>query len=128
MLPDYVLAVTGGRKRIDAEPVLRVLDEHVRAAAYDSLLVVQGGCPTGVDYQVREWAQARGVPCVSMLAAWKCFGPAAGPRRNRWMMELLQPDLLIAFPGGAGTEDCITKAQDAFVRIQRYDAAGTLVE
>lgn len=49
-------------------------------------------------------------------ANWEAFGAAAGPVRNRWMLDL-EPDLVIAFPGGKGTKNMIEQAKKRGVPV-----------
>jgi predicted Rossmann-fold nucleotide-binding protein len=41
------------------------------------------------------------------------MGLAAGPIRNQQMIDEGKPDLVIAFPGGAGTHDMMARATKA---------------
>ena len=107
--------VTGGRHATD----------HVAAHAIDFALselspelVIQGGAG-GVDAIARVWASAVGVPCLTIDAAWGKFGKSAGPIRNKWMLKYGKPDLVVAFPGGRGTESMVRLAEDAGVEVIR---------
>lgn len=42
----------------------------------------------------------------------------------RWMLEFGRPDLVVAFPGGRGTEDMVTKAERAGIRVLRVEDDG----
>ena len=46
-------------------------------------------------------------------ADWKQYGRGAGPIRNREMLQYSEPDIVVAFPGGAGTADMIRAARTA---------------
>jgi predicted Rossmann-fold nucleotide-binding protein len=50
-------------------------------------------------------------------APWKSQGRAAGPRRNLTMFEASHPDLVVAFPGGAGTANMIEIAREAGTKV-----------
>jgi hypothetical protein len=50
-------------------------------------------------------------------AQWDRYGEAAGPIRNAWMLEFGKPDLVVAFPGGRGTADMISKARKAGIEV-----------
>jgi hypothetical protein len=60
---------------------------------------------------------------VVHLPDWDRQGKAAGPIRNRQM--LAQADVLIAFPGGKGTDDCIRAARELNRPVWRVIDAGT---
>lgn len=44
---------------------------------------------------------------------------AAGPIRNQHMLDIGKPDVVLAFPGGRGTEDMIRRAEKAGVPVKR---------
>ena len=44
-------------------------------------------------------------------ADWKKYGKSAGPLRNQRMIDEGKPDLVVAFPGGVGTADMISRAK-----------------
>lgn len=51
------------------------------------------------------------------------LGRAAGPMRNKQMLEEGKPDLVVAFPGGAGTENMVKQAKAAGIRVLRIETA-----
>lgn len=99
------VGITGGRDyRVtneDHEKLVRLL-EKLGAEA-----IIVGDCPTGVDAWVWQWAQDC-MPCYKEEAEWDRFGKAAGPVRNRSIVD--QVGALIAFPGNDGTADCVKYA------------------
>lgn len=99
-----------------------VLDAMVARLGVEA--IVQGAA-TGADYQAWAWAEARRFPCGSFAADWKPDGVtldrAAGPKRNQRMLEESNPMAVIAFPGGDGTLDMVTRAEAAGVRVIRID-------
>ena len=44
-------------------------------------------------------------------------GKGAGPIRNQRMLDAGQPDLVVAFEGGRGTADMITRTKRAGIEI-----------
>lgn len=69
---------------------------------YQFDLVVTGG-QTGVDTVAKEWADCHSIENKSFYADWQQYGRAAGPIRNKKMLDEMTPELVIAFPGGLGT-------------------------
>lgn len=115
-----VVAVTGGR---DFQPTR----EHLRRfwQLFDEVHgseLHHGDCG-GVDKQVAlNAANTRpGLRVVAHPADWRPDGPSgrldrsAGPKRNERMMALCT--VLIAFPGGRGTNSCLRIARRAGRRI-----------
>ena len=102
----FKLLVCGGRDYTDKEAVWNLLD---RAHAKFNITHLIHGDAKGVDRLAGEWANARGVQEVSCPANWARFKNAAGPIRNQYMAEL-DPNALIAFPGGKGTKNMVEQA------------------
>ena len=65
-------------------------------------LVVTGG-QTGIDTVAKEWADCHSIENKSYYADWQQYGKAAGPIRNKKMLDEMTPELVLAFPGGLGT-------------------------
>lgn len=82
------------------------------------LVLVHGACPTGVDAVVNWWGETcYDVTVRKFPADWKTYGKAAGPRRNQQMIDETNPKLVVAFPGGRGTTDMITRARQAGIPV-----------
>lgn len=79
------------------------------------LVVVHGDAP-GADRYAAQWARLHDVPVEAFPADWSRFGRAAGPLRNAAIL-VSGIDLVIAFPGGAGTADMCKRAQVAGVSV-----------
>lgn len=107
--------VCGGRDFRDKAAVFRELD--ALQARYGRLTVIQGGA-AGADALAREWAYAQpSVHLVNEPADWKRHGRAAGPIRNKLMLDVHRPEIVLAFPGGRGTADMQKQAERAGVRV-----------
>lgn len=105
------VVVTGGRDYADSATVYATLD------AIKPTIIAQGDA-AGADGLARAWANERGVPCVGYPADWS-RGRKAGPLRNAMMLRNFQPDLVVAFPGGTGTADCVRRAGRMHIPVQR---------
>lgn len=103
--------VCGGRDYSDSSKFEFVMNRP----EYELIIT---GDASGADTLARLWAFKAGVPVCIWPALWSSEGPAAGPLRNGRMLEYMQPDLVIAFPGGRGTADMIRQAWDAGVDVQ----------
>jgi hypothetical protein len=119
------ILVCGGRDFVDVPLLWRVLDRLDEDSGPQGVrLVIEGasddvtGPYKGADYWAHQWALARGKPTIRQHADWKQYGKAAGPRRNGVMLKEHKPAWLVAFPGGRGTSDMITKAQAAGIHVQ----------
>ena len=115
--------VCGGRyydRGLNQKRLWEVLDEEHARDPIGTL--VHGGCSSGADQMADVWATQRGVDLIVYPANWKAYGNSAGPRRNSRMLAHSKPDLVVAFPGGNGTEDMVRKVVSAGVQIRRVTA------
>ena len=105
------ICVTGGRFYDDAAYVNAVL------SLIWPFKLGQGGAP-GADKLCERWTEMRD-PCAvtTYPAEWKARGRAAGPLRNRFMLDDFQPHALLAFPGGRGTADCVAAAHERGIPV-----------
>lgn len=101
--------VAGGRDFDDYELVKMILDSRK-----EKITEVVSGCAPGADTLGEKWAEDNGIPVKRFPATWQ---PArlkgktdysAGKKRNEEMA--VYADALVAFPGGRGTKDMITRA------------------
>lgn len=79
-------------------------------------MLIEGGA-TGADRLAREWADMNGVQVLTFPAEWNIHGKSAGPIRNKKMLEEGRPDMVVAFPGGRGTQNMINQAHEFGVKV-----------
>ena len=101
------VVITGGRHFKDKKMMFSVLDKIHETNPIVRL--AHGGC-TGADNLAREWALEKGITSVSYPADWH-IGKKAGPMRNAFMLQKEQPEYVVAFPGGRGTQNAIQFAE-----------------
>jgi len=106
--------VCGGREFFDRELLHKILVDFIDEKDFN---IISGGA-TGADTLAVKWAQAHNVPFKVFPADWKSDGRAAGPIRNKRMLEEGSPDIVIAFPGGKGTQNMIRQARNARVKVR----------
>ena len=104
------VVVTGGRGYADKKRLHAVLDKI-------TITVLAQGGASGADALAAAYTLQRGLPCTTFKADWKQHGKAAGPIRNREMLTTFAPDIVVAFPGGAGTQNCITIAKSLGIPV-----------
>jgi len=108
--------VCGGRDFSDQRAVDVALDDlHDNKGI---TRIIEGGA-SGADRFAYEWAAINCVPIEHFVADWKRNGRAAGPIRNKQMLDDGKPDLVMAFPGGRGTADMVRRAEAANVPVLR---------
>lgn len=115
------IIVCGGRDFTQREYAFRVLDELLPIVSH----IHEGGA-AGADNLARMWAVARGIKWTAHHAPWETHGKRAGIIRNVEMLRSLlatqRPDdahscLVVAFPGGRGTEHMTMIARRAGVQV-----------
>lgn len=77
------------------------------------------GCARGADEGAMRWGLAEQIEVLGFPANWKLHGRRAGPIRNQQMIEFGRPDVVIAFPGGRGTENMVRLAMAASIPVIR---------
>lgn len=115
-----VVLVTGGRDYSAAGPLREFLD---RLDPQPSLLI-EGGA-RGADTLARLWAESKGIQVATMKANWGAYKRAAGFIRNAAMVRMAKgladagwDVVVVAFPGGAGTKNCIEQSSKAGLRMR----------
>lgn len=91
-------------------------------ACFPAGCVVITGAAPGVDRLAGDVAAELGLRVETYEADWALYGPAAGPIRNRVMLDS-GVDLVLAFWDGvsAGTEDCIRQARKRGIAVRVVD-------
>jgi hypothetical protein len=80
------------------------------------IVIIEGGAD-GADRAASDWAICNYAKSETYDADWNRYGNAAGPIRNRRMLEEGRPNMVVAFPGSAGTANMISLAQRAGVPV-----------
>ncbi len=83
--------------------------------------VVIHGDANGADSLADQWAVVNWVKVERYPANWKKYGKIAGPIRNNQMLVEGKPDLVIAFPGGRGTDNMCQLAERTGVEVRRIE-------
>lgn len=125
------ILVCGGRNYHNQQKVFEVLDqyclnnglciEHEDGNWLPANVIIIHGDANGADQLADQWAVVNWVPIEVYPADWEHQGKKAGILRNIDMLELGQPDLVIAFPGGVGTQHMKTIARKKGVRVWEID-------
>lgn len=82
-------------------------------------ITVLHGKAQGVDTAADFWAVHNFLPIKEYPANWDAHGKQAGPIRNKQMLDKENPDIIIAFPGGKGTENMVTQARKRGFTVRR---------
>lgn len=110
------VCVCGGRQYNDRQFVNNTLDELHRTK---TIRIVMHGDAAGADHLAHDWAFNNDIPVMIFRANWAKYGKSAGPLRNGQMTKVGKPNIVIAFPGGRGTENMIKTAEQFCIDVQR---------
>lgn len=112
------IVVCGGRNFSDRDFVYRVLAILFIRHRFSTL--IHGGA-RGADGLAGEWGESmcESVHVVRMPADWKKHGKGAGSIRNAAMLAQ-NPDAVIAFPGGPGTQNCCRQAEALGIPVLHF--------
>lgn len=124
------ILICGGRNFHDRGFLYGYLD--FKSGSFKKTATIIQGCASGADSLAREWAINRGFKNEDYPANWddlehpkaiikvnkwgKKYNYNAGFIRNQEMLDS-KPDLVIAFPGGGGTQQMVKIANEAFVPV-----------
>jgi hypothetical protein len=88
------------------------------------IVIIEGGA-TGADQAAATFAHVNYCQHEQYPADWKKYGRGAGYIRNKQMLEEGKPDLVVAFPGGRGTDLMVELATRAGVKVLQMGTKGS---
>ena len=129
------ILVCGGRNYNDKNVVFKTLDQACKEFSINykpndnwlpSDITIVHGAAAGADSLADQWAVVNWCGNKPYPADWKKYGRAAGYIRNKKMLDEEHPDLVIAFPGGRGTDMMVGLAKGEKVPIWKIDLEGNI--
>jgi len=109
-----IVLVTGGR---DFNDLAATFDAIATLHTTIEIECIVHGDAKGADTLADQVAEKIGIDRIAFPANWTKHGKAAGPIRNRHMLDRIGVDLVLAFPGGNGTADMIKQAQHRGIEV-----------
>jgi hypothetical protein len=106
--------VTGSRYWLSGE----IIREDLKLL--DPTYVIQGGA-SGADTFAHQWAKRNGRISVTYFADWTMQGNAAGPIRNKRMVEESKPDIVLAYGTGRGTMHTVSVAKGLGIEVRHVE-------
>jgi hypothetical protein len=120
---DRIVVITGSRDWTDYARI------HSALRSAGECTVVHGGC-RGADLLADRAARSLGYCVIGKGADWNAHGRAAGPIRNREMLDM-NPDMVIYFhddlAASKGTRDCVAQARRRGLGIYTTSPSGELI-
>ena len=111
--PNDRVLVCGGTKFNKKHVLYRVLDvidpKHIISGAAD-----------GADTLAEQYAIYHRIPRSIYPAQWNTYGKAAGPIRNKQMLDDGKPTMVVGFGGDKGTKDMLKRSKKAGLPVMRY--------
>lgn len=101
--------ICGGRDFADQAMFDGAMGDLIRLKGCPDRIV--HGAAKGADSMAAAWSERMAIECFPIPADWKAFGKAAGVMRNQAMIDYHRPELVVAFPGGKGTDDMVARAR-----------------
>lgn len=111
------LLVCGGRDYRKRDTVFATLDAIHAKRGIGAIIE---GASTGADALAGEWAMRKGIQLCECYANFEVLGKRAGPQRNAFMATL-PIDGAVAFGGGRGTADMITRLKRRGIKVMEVD-------
>lgn len=108
------LLVCGGRTFDDINFLTKIL--FIVHEKYKIDAIIEGEA-AGADTLAKLWSEEVIGPAEGYPADWRKHGKRAGPVRNKQMLVEGQPDAVLAFPGGRGTDDMINQSRGAHLPV-----------
>lgn len=102
------ILVCGGRSYSNSDYMDKALTLLYSSLGFDT--VIEGGA-RGADHLASSWVIYHSnqwlLTHIREEAQWGVYGNAAGPIRNRKMLDDHHPNFIAAFPGGPGTANMV---------------------
>lgn len=131
--------VCGGRDYNNYGRVEQVLDGIHKGTSGPITCIIEGGAK-GADMSGTMWSCKRGIiEHEKHIALWddmtvegavpkhrangRLYNVVAGFQRNQRMIDEGKPNLVVAFPGGKGTADMVSRARAARIPVLEIDNA-----
>ena len=113
------ITVGGCRDFSDSEYIFKCLDEYIKELCDEEIIIISGHC-SGVDAIAEKYAEIKGFKTMIFPAEWDKYGRAAGPARNKKMVEA--SDIVIAFwdEKSKGTKSLINLAKKSGKALKIY--------
>jgi len=112
--------VTGDRQGYSLDKITEVLKQLWE----DGYRILSHGGARGVDFQAGAVAHSIGYEIRVYKAEWGKYGKAAGPHRNKHMLVMEMPDLVVGFHAllseSRGTADCLRQARKMHINSVLY--------
>lgn len=123
-IPDSVRVLVTGSRRAVASARMKV-DSALRDLLGDEPVTIIHGDAPGIDSIADKVAERYGFNVYRFPAEWDWYAAhgvreQAGRERNQEMLDTMQPDLVLAFPGkrSIGTWDMVRRAHDAGIPVR----------
>ena len=108
--------VCGGRDFNDYDLLANTLVDLLGQYETEDVIFISGRA-RGADRLGERFAKANNCELLVFPADWDKFGKGAGHIRNQQMIDEGKPDLVVAFPGGRGTQDMIRRAKKHGIEV-----------
>lgn len=116
------ILVTGTRHYLGivVPPEIDAALKEAVGGEYGNAFVIHGDYPTGIDAYTTNWCSRHEVQYAKCPAFWGRLSKAAGPIRNKAMLQAFMPDIVLAFPAkdSIGTNGCVALAVGLGLKVK----------
>ena len=109
--------VCGGRYFTGLQAVITLGNALLAIHKETPITEIIHGAARGADTLAEKFGEYFGIPTRAFPADWKKYKNSAGPIRNKQMLVEGNPDVVVAFPGGAGTANMVSQAIKHKVKV-----------
>lgn len=118
IIKPFRILVCGGRDYDDKDNLFRTMN-LIKKSMKRPIHIINGGA-RGADFLSSEWARHWELEYDVYYADWATYEKAAGPIRNKLMLEEGKPHVVVAFGGGRGTNHMCSIAKKSGIPVQRF--------
>ena len=106
----------------------KIIENLFQQLKEKDVMIIHGHCPSGADHYADTCANNLKIPVKRYPANWKKYGKAAGPIRNRQMIEIEKPNVVFAFhdkiEASKGTKDTVNCSIKSKIPTFLFDSLG----
>ena len=122
-IPGVRLAIVGHRDFTDRALFREAIGEWVSEHGAPSW-IISGGAK-GADALAERYARGKQIPITIFHAAWRIFGRAAGPIRNKQIVGAADHILAFLHPDSKGTKNTIEQAHKEGKQVTIVELSST---
>jgi hypothetical protein len=106
------LLIAGSRAFKDYNLLIAEIDKFIASHFKDQEIIIISGGAVGADQMGERYAASKGYKCQRFPADWKKYGKAAGPIRNKQMVDISDAAAIFWNKVSPGTRNTLNLCKD----------------